>query len=68
MRNVGARARWLTIGLLLTVILGGAGFLVWAPSIIERSHNQIIPHSPYRVSIPVQSLHDSLTIVDLHSD
>ena len=68
MRNVRARARWLAIGLLLTVILGGAGFLVWAPPIIERLHNEIIPHPPYQISIPVQSLHDSLTIADLHSD
>ncbi len=58
----------MAIGLLLTVILGGAGFLVWAPPIIERSHNEIIPHPSYRISIPAQSLHDSLTIADLHSD
>ena len=54
--------------LLVAVVLGGAGFFVWAPSIVECSHNQIIPHSPYRISIPAKSFHDSLTIADLHSD
>ena len=34
----------------------------------EQSHNKIIPHPPYRISIPAQNLHDSLTIADLHSD
>lgn len=68
MRNVKSWARWLAIGLLLTVILGGAVFFVLAPPIVERSHNQIIPHPPYRISAPARSLHDSLTIADLHSD
>ena len=68
MRYVRARGRFLAIGLLLTVILGGAGFFVWVPSIIERSRNKIIPHPRHRISIPAQSLHDSLTIADLHSD
>lgn len=35
---------------------------------VDRSMNTVIPHEPFAVSSVGRELHDSLTVVDLHSD
>ena len=45
-------------------------FIVMAivPGMVERDLNRITPHEPYAISQRAAALHDSLFIVDLHSD
>lgn len=53
----------------LVVLLGLiAGVLVLLPAKLERSMNVTLPHEPFVVSPAAQALHESLFIVDLHSD
>jgi microsomal dipeptidase-like Zn-dependent dipeptidase len=42
--------------------------LTWLPGAAERSQNQVVPHSPFTISDPAQTLHDTLEVADLHSD
>ncbi len=50
------------------IVLGLAGFFLFAPGIAERSMNVVKDHAPYPVSPEAQALHDSLVIGDLHAD
>ncbi len=45
-----------------------AAFLIFAPPIVDRMQNQVVPHDPYPVSAQAQALHDSLVIGDWHAD
>lgn len=38
------------------------------PGMLERSMNVVLPHAPYVISQEAQALHESLFVVDLHSD
>ena len=59
--------RWLT-GILLVVAIGALAFFSFAPGIIERGLNKIDGKPLPQVSARAKALHDTLTIVDLHSD
>jgi len=59
--------RWL-IALLLVVALAALAFFALAPGIIERGTNQIDGKPLPTVSERAKALHETLTIVDLHSD
>ncbi len=59
--------RWL-IGILLIVALAALAFFALAPGIIERGTNQIDGKPLPAVSERAKALHQTLTIVDLHSD
>lgn len=59
--------RWL-IALLLVVALAALAFFALAPGIIERGTNQIDGKPLPAVSERAKALHQTLTIVDLHSD
>lgn len=50
--------------LIVTVILGR----LMLPALLESSMNVVDAHEPYTISEQAQQLHDSLFIVDLHSD
>lgn len=50
------------------IVLGLAGFFLFAPGIAERSMNVVKDHAPYPVSPEAQALHDSLVIGDWHAD
>ncbi len=52
------------VGLLLTAI----GFFAFAPGIVERSMNRVDGKPLPEIRPEAQALHDTLTIVDLHSD
>lgn len=55
----------LTLVVLLAVAVAGRVVL---PGVLERSMNVTLPHAPYVISPQARALHDSLFIVDLHSD
>ena len=59
--------RWLT-GILLAVAIGALAFFALAPGIVERGLNQIDGKPLPAVSARAKALHETLTIVDLHSD
>lgn len=56
------------LGLLALVVIAVAGFFLIAPGMIERSMNRIDGQPLIPVSPRAAALHQSLTIVDLHSD
>ncbi|GEB14184.1 peptidase M19 [Pimelobacter simplex] len=69
----GARPkrRWIKImllSLLGLVVVGATGFFTFAPRIVENGQNRIEPAKLPEVSASTQELHDSLEIVDMHSD
>jgi len=69
----GARPkrRWIKITLLSLlglVVVGATGFFTFAPRIVENGQNKIEPAKLPKVSASTQELHDSLEIVDMHSD
>jgi len=59
--------RWI-LSLLVVIALGAAAFFTLAPGMIERGLNQIDGKPLPAVSARAKALHDTLTIVDLHSD
>lgn len=59
--------RWIT-GLLLVVALAALAFFALAPGMIERGLNKIDGKPLPQVSERAKRLHQTLTIVDLHSD
>ncbi|MBU2696115.1 dipeptidase [Nocardioides sp. WV_118_6] len=65
------RRRWIKItllSLLALVVVGAAGFFTFAPRIVENGMNRIDPAELPEVSASTQELHDSLEIIDMHSD
>ncbi|MBB3034469.1 dipeptidase [Alteriqipengyuania lutimaris] len=52
----------------LVLLIGIAGFFQFAPGIAERGMNQIDGEELIAVSDEAKALHETLTIVDLHSD
>lgn len=55
-------------GLLGVVVLAVVAFFIFAPGYLERGINQVAPHEPYAISDRAAALHETLRIVDLHSD
>lgn len=66
-----SRRRWLRrilLGLAVLLVVGLAGFFTLAPGIVERGMNKVVSRDLTEVTEETERLHDSLTIVDLHSD
>ena len=59
--------RWL-IGILLVVALAALAFFAFAPGMLERGMNKVDGKPLAPVSPRTKTLHQTLTIVDLHSD
>ena len=59
--------RWL-IGILLVVALAALAFFAFAPGMLERGMNKVDGKPLAPVSPRAKTLHQTLTIVDLHSD
>jgi len=59
--------RWL-IGILLVVAVAALAFFTLAPGILERGMNKVDGKPLPAVSERARALHQTLTIVDLHSD
>jgi membrane dipeptidase len=60
--------RKVLIGLLAVLAVGAVGFFGIAPGWLEASMNKIDPQPPIPVSEEAKTLHNTLQIVDLHSD
>ena len=60
--------RWRAWGALGLLVLAAIGFFAFAPGIAERGMNRIDGKPLIAVSDEAQALHETLTIVDLHSD
>ncbi len=56
------------LGLAGLLVLGGAGFFAFAPGIVERGQNKVVPHAPWPVSEAAAALHKGLVVGDWHSD
>lgn len=51
------------------IVLVGLAYVYWVlPGKVEASMNQTLPHEAYEISERAELLHESLFIVDLHSD
>lgn len=63
--------RWtkpLLLAVLAILVIGGAGFFALAPGIVEKGQNKIRPASLPEVTPETRRLHDSLQVIDMHSD
>lgn len=58
----------LLLGGVAVSALGLGAFLVFAPEIVEKGQNRVIPHDPWPVSPAAGALHEKLTVVDWHAD
>lgn len=59
--------RWI-VGIILVLLVAGAGALMAAPPIVEAGLNKIVPHAPYKISAAAKALHARLDLADLHAD
>ncbi|MER6973023.1 dipeptidase [Nocardioides sp. NPDC000445] len=63
--------RWtkrVLLAVLTLLVVGGGGFFVLAPGIVENAQNKIRPASLPEVTPETRQLHDSLQVIDMHSD
>ncbi|MGY4397661.1 membrane dipeptidase [Sphingomonas sp. UYAg733] len=58
--------KWLW-GILALIILGAIAFFVFAPGIVEKSMNKVVPVA-LKISPEARSLHARLQIADMHAD
>ena len=56
------------IGVAVVLVGGVTAFFVFAPGIVESSMNQVVEADLPEVEPETQALHESLQIVDMHSD
>lgn len=56
------------LGLAGLVVLGAGAFFTFAPGIVERGQNHVVPHDPWPVSDRAAALHRALVVGDWHSD
>lgn len=63
--------RWIRITLLSLLglaVVAATGFFMFAPGIVENGMNKVDPAELPEVSPQTQKLHDSLQVIDMHSD
>ena len=63
--------RWvkrIVVALLVLLVLGAVAFFAFAPGIVEKGMNKVEPAALPEVSDQTRELHDSLQIIDMHSD
>ena len=60
--------RWTLIGVAVVLVGGVTVFFLFAPGIVESSMNQVVEADLPEVEPETQALHESLRIVDMHSD
>jgi len=58
----------IAIGLAVILVIAFAVVYFIVPGMIEGSVNLVEEHDPYEISEEARALHDTLTIIDLHSD
>lgn len=60
--------RRLVVAILGLAALGLIAFWTFAPGIVGKARNAVLPHDPYPVSPQAQGLHERLIIGDWHAD
>ncbi len=60
--------RKLFLGLLALIVIGAAAFFAFAPAIVDRDMNRVSGETLPEITQEALALHQTLTIVDLHSD
>lgn len=58
----------LLLAVITLVLVGGAGFFALAPGIVENAQNKISPAGLPEVTAETRRLHESLQVIDMHSD
>ncbi|ETD85140.1 dipeptidase [Rhodobacter capsulatus] len=58
----------IAIGLGGVVVLAAGAFFTFAPGIVEKGQNRVVPHAPWPVSERAAALHKTLVLGDWHSD
>lgn len=58
----------LFFGLIVLVLLAAVLAAIFLPSYVEKDHNVVLSHSPYKVSKQAKNLHQSLIVGDWHAD
>ncbi|TWH04933.1 microsomal dipeptidase-like Zn-dependent dipeptidase [Nocardioides sp. J9] len=66
--RLGRRVRVGALGLGVVLLVLAVAFFTYAPGKLERMRNRVEPADLPTVSPATQRLHDSLQVVDLHSD
>ncbi len=69
--GAGRKRRWvkrIVLSLLALAVIAAIGFFTFAPRIVESGMNKVEPAKLPKISPQTQKLHDSLEIVDMHSD
>lgn len=66
-RRVVTLRRALVAGVVL-VLVAAVAFFAFAPGIVEKGMNEVVAGPLPKVTDETQTLHDSLTILDMHSD
>lgn len=62
------RGRRILLSLVVVIVAVATAFFVLAPGIVEKSRNRIAAADLAPIDADTQALHDSLEIVDMHSD
>lgn len=58
----------IALGLGGSVVLAAGAFFAFAPGLVERGQNRVVPHDPWPVSAQAAALHKTLILGDWHSD
>lgn len=56
------------ISILLLLLIAAVLMRLFAPALIEKDLNKVVPHEPWVISEPAKALHETLLIGDWHSD
>jgi microsomal dipeptidase-like Zn-dependent dipeptidase len=60
--------RRLVVTILGLAVLGLIAFWTFAPGIVGKGRNAVLPHDPYPVSPQAQALHERIIVGDWHAD
>ncbi len=67
-RNKAGRVRRILASLIALAVAAATAFFVFAPGIVEKSRNRIAKASFAPIDDETSALHESLEVVDMHSD
>ncbi|WP_374138620.1 MULTISPECIES: dipeptidase [unclassified Sphingomonas] len=60
--------RRIVLGLLILIVIAAIAFFAFAPGMVERSMNKVVPVPLPKVTAQTRALHQSLGIADMHAD
>ncbi|WP_374125991.1 dipeptidase [Sphingomonas sp. 28-62-11] len=60
--------RRIVLGLLILIVIAAIAFFAFAPGMVERSMNKVVPVPLPKVTAQTRALHQTLSIADMHAD